>query len=190
LGTRENRGVLHNVDPLFFLEVIDWETGEHVEDGQQGEIVLTSLTHDEVPLIRCAMGDVAIYRAPNTCGCGRSFSGVEIGSITRRDDMVKVKGINVWPQAADDALNQINEVDEYQIVVSNDEFASDVVTARIMPKSTLTPEGVESLVSGVAGKLQGRIGIRFAVEVLETGSIARSEYKARRWIDNRGRKDP
>ena len=118
-GSRAHPGMLHNIDPYFLLEVIDPDTGRQVADGESGEIVLTSLVHTDVPLIRCAMGDRAVYREPSYCPCGRPFVGVEIDTIARMDDMMKVKGVNVWPQAVDDVMFNLPETDEYQIVVSS-----------------------------------------------------------------------
>lgn len=186
IGTRGERGVLHNIDPYVLFEVIDPDTGEHVADGEAGEIVVTSLLHTDVPLIRCGMKDRAIYRAPGTCACGRSFAGVEVGSIARIDDMVKVKGINVWPQAVDDVLNQIGGMDDYQIVVASDGLMRDVITARIMPTSE-SADRFPGLAEGIERQLHNRIGISFGVEIVGPGTLARSEYKARRWVDGRGR---
>lgn len=189
IGTREVPGILHNIDPYFLMEVINPQTGEHVRDGESGEIVMTSLIHTDVPLIRCGMRDVGLYRPPGACPCGRSFCGLEVGSITRSDDMVKVKGVNVWPQAVDDVLQQVRGMDDYQIVVSVDESMRDVVTARIMPDQTVDASGLDDFCSLISSNLSRRIGIAFRVEVLPVGSLARSEYKARRWIDSRGRRD-
>ncbi len=187
LGTRDRPGMLHNIDPYFLVEVIDADTGRHVRDGEPGEIVVTSLIHDEVPLIRCAMGDRAVYRDPGYCGCGRPFSGVEIGTISRIDDMKKVKGVNVWPQSVDDALFGLAEIDEYQIVLTHDSGAADVATARVMPKAGLDAGRAAALAERIGRSLRERTGIGFAVELVGAGALERSDYKARRWIDERDR---
>ena len=186
-GSRAHPGMLHNIDPYFLLEVIDSETGRQVADGESGEIVLTSLIHTDVPLIRCAMGDRAVYREPSYCPCGRPFAGVEIGTIGRMDDMVKVKGVNVWPQAVDDVLFNLPETDEYQIVVTSNAEEADVISARIMPKNGIAPDQVPAFTEYVAGMLRKRIGIGFEVEVLAEDTLERTEYKARRWADKRER---
>jgi len=158
-----------------------------VADGEAGEIVVTSLIHTETPLIRCAMGDRAVYRAPAYCSCGRPFSGVEIGSIGRLDDMKKVKGVNIWPQALDDLMFHIPEVDEYQIALTSSASDADVATARVMPKQVMASELQAAFREDLSRRLRERLGIRFEVELLPPGSLARSEYKARRWIDQRTR---
>ena len=188
IGTRAHPAMLHCIDPYFLLEVIDPATGRQVKDGEAGEIVVTSLVHTESPLIRCAMSDRAVYRAPAYCGCGRPFSGIEIGTVGRMDDMVKVKGVNIWPQALDDVMFDLKEVDEYQVVLSSTATDSDVATARIMPKQAIEPDRSASFIEHAGRKIRDRLGIRFEVELLPPGALQRSEYKARRWVDKRTRR--
>ena len=187
IGTRERPAMLHNIDPYFLVEVIDPETGRHVPDGEAGEIVVTSLIHDEIPLIRCAMSDRAVYHDPGYCDCGRPFCGVEVGTISRMDDMKKVKGINIWPQSVDDVMFAERQVDEYEIVLTTDAGAADVATARVMPKSAIAADQQAAFAQAIADRLRRRIGIGFAVEVVAPGTLQHSEYKARRWKDERGR---
>jgi phenylacetate-CoA ligase len=190
IGTREHPAMLHNIDPYFLLEVIDPATGRQVADGEPGEIVVTSLVHTDVPLIRCAMSDRAVYHAPKYCPCGRPFAGVEIGSIGRLDDMKKVKGVNIWPQALDDLLFHVPEIDEYQIVLSSNASDADVATARIMPKSPIATAEAAAFCERLGQRIRQRLGIRFEVELLPEGALQRSEYKARRWVDRRSRMQP
>lgn len=185
LGTRDHPGMLHNIDPYFMLEVIDADSGRQVADGEAGEIVLTSLFHNEVPMIRCAMGDRAVYHEPSYCDCGRPFCGIEIGTISRIDDRQKVKGINIWPQAVDDVLFNAPQIDEYQIVLTSSSNEADVATLRVMPLPDATEEELGGAVVELARALRERIGISFDVELVQPGTLARSEYKARRWIDER-----
>ena len=185
IGTRERPGMLHNIDPYFLLEVIDPATGRQVKDGEAGEIVITSLFHTDIPLVRCGMRDRAVYREPRYCPCGRPFSGVEIATIGRMDDMKKVKGVNIWPQAVDDLMFHMDSVDEYQIVLTSGKDAVDVATARIMPKTELAPGARDAFAAELGRRLRERIGIRFEIELVPLGTLARSEYKARRWVDER-----
>ena len=185
LGTRQHPGMLHNIDPYFLLEVIDLDSGRQVADGEAGEVVLTSLFHTEVPMIRCAMGDRAVYHDPGYCDCGRPFCGIEIGTISRIDDRQKVKGINIWPQALDDVLFHAPQIDEYQVVLTSSENEADVATLRLMPIPNLADEELRHCAEDLARKLRSRIGIGFDIELLEPGTLARSEYKARRWVDER-----
>jgi phenylacetate-CoA ligase len=185
VGTVERPGILHNIESDVILEVIDPETGRHVEDGQAGEIVLTSLTRHDTPMIRCRTRDRAVWRAPRACACGRSFAGVEIGSLSRVDDVKKVKGINIWPQAVDELVFARKDIEEYQVHLGTDAMASDVATLRLAPTSTLADAARTTLAGEMVDALRRKIGIGFKVEVLAPGALPRSEYKARRWVDER-----
>ena len=133
------------------------------------------------------MSDRAVYRDPGYCPCGRPFCGVEVGTISRMDDMKKIKGVNVWPQAVDDSLFAHPEVDEYEIWLSDDAGEADVATARVMPKADIPADRQAAFVERIADGLRARIGIRFAVEIVPPGTLRHSEYKARRWHDQRDR---
>jgi phenylacetate-CoA ligase len=181
IGTQARPGLLHNLDPFVLLEVIDPETGRHVADGEFGELVMTSLYHLDNPVIRCRLRDGGVFRPGAYCGCGRSFGGVEVASITRTDDVKKVKGVNLYPQAVDDVLYSFAEVDEYEIVLSSDARMADVAAARVMTRAA-APDG---LADAIGSALHRRLGIHFAVSLVD--ELPRSEYKARRWRDVRVR---
>ncbi len=185
IGNAGRPGMLHNIDPMVLLEVIDPENGKHVRDGEAGEIVVTSLYHTDTPLIRCRTRDRGVWHEPGYCSCGRAFGGIEVASISRMDDMKKVKGINIWPQAVDDVLFAEALVDEYQVLLASDALDADVARVRVMPKQTLTTEDAGNWQRHLVESLNKRIGIRFDVEILTPGSLARSEYKAKRWQDDR-----
>ncbi|MEZ5775143.1 MAG: hypothetical protein R3D33_10710, partial [Hyphomicrobiaceae bacterium] len=119
------------------------------------------------------------------CPCGRPFAGVEIGSVSRIDDMKKVKGINIWPQAVDEAVFRHGGVDEYQVVLTRDAHAADVATIRVMAKPDVAETDRVPLCEAIAAEARRRIGIRFEVESVPPGGLPRSEYKARRWLDRR-----
>ncbi len=182
VGTPGSPGVLHNVDPYVLLEVVDPETGKHVADGEFGELVVTSLYHLDNPLVRCRLKDGGIYRAPGSCACGRPFGGVEVASISRMDDVKKVKGVNVYPQAVDDLLYSFAEVEEYRVLLRS-VAGADVATVELMTKAPLAEDAREGFTRAVASGLRERVGIGFGVELHE--ELPRSEYKARRWHDER-----
>ncbi len=185
IGTRAHPALLHNIAPWFILEVVDPATGKHVKDGERGEMVITSLVHTDYPFIRHGMGDAAVYRESSFCPCGRPFSGVEIGTLERMDDMKKLKGINVWPQSVDESVFAHDGVDEYQVVLTRDDRAADVATVRVMPKPGVGPEQARTLCAAISSELRRRIGLNFVVEPAAEGEVKHSEYKARRWSDRR-----
>lgn len=184
IGTRERPGTMHNIDPYHLAEVIDPQSGRQVRHGEEGEIVFTSLYRTDTPAIRIRLRDRAIWHEPGACRCGRPFTGLEMCSIGRVDDMKKVKGVNIWPQAVDDAMFALDEVDEYQVLLTSDSTEADVATVKLMPKVDVRRE---DLLQRVASNLRERIGINFQVELVAPGSLQHSEYKARRWIDERHR---
>lgn len=181
----ERRAMLHNLDPFYLLEVVDPATGRHVREGEAGEIVLTSLIHGAVPLVRCATGDRAVYRKAGSCGCGRPFCGVEFGTIGRIDEMKRIKGVTVWPQAVENLLFDLSEIDDYRIVLTRDAFEADVATAVLVPSKALRAEHTEILRTRVGRLLKDRIGIRFEVEVATSRPEAMPGQKVQRWVDER-----
>jgi phenylacetate-CoA ligase len=185
IGSSNRPGMLHNIDPYVLVEVVAPETGRQVSDGEPGEIIVTSLYNTDTPLIRCRMHDTAVFREGSYCSCGRAFGGVEIGTIARSDDMHRVKGVNIWPQAVDDLLFSIAEIDEYLVSLSTSKSGADIATVRIMAKAETAIADAGAFADRVAKQLRARVGVGFEVELVPPGTLSRSEYKARRWRDDR-----
>lgn len=185
VGTADRPGTLHNIDPYVLLEVVDPETGRQVADGERGEIVLTSLYREAVPMIRCRTKDTAVYRAAGACRCGRAFSGIEIGTVARLDDVKKVKGINVWPQAVDETVFRFPEVRDYQVVLTTESGHGEIARIDFAPKQVLGAASSEALCEKLAARLREVIGISFQVREIPDESIPRSDHKVRRWSDQR-----
>jgi phenylacetate-CoA ligase len=185
VGPAGRPGLLHNLDPWVLLEVIDPESGRQVAPGEVGELVVTSLFHFDTPVVRCRLKDQGVYQPASYCGCGRPFGGIQVCSIGRTDDVKKVKGVVVFPEAVDDLLYSLPEVDEYQVTLTTSNGHSDVATVAIMPKAALAPDAGDAFRDAVAARLRERIGISFDVELRD--ELPRSEYKARRWHDHRGK---
>lgn len=183
IGTRERPGLMHNIDPYILTEVVDPNTGRHVADGEFGELVVTSLYHVDNPMIRCRLRDGGVYHAGSYCECGRPFGGVEVAGIVRMDDMKKIKGVMVSPQVVEDALYSFDEVDEYRVLLQTSPDRADIATVQIMTKRQL-PDS-QAFLSRVVDTLRTRVGVRFDARL--TDELPRSEYKARRWRDERDR---
>jgi len=188
VGEDGRPGMLHNIDPMMLVEVVDFDTGRQVADGEHGELVLTCLYHTDVPLIRCRMRDAAIFHEGRYCRCGRPFGGIEVGSVSRSDDMHRVKGVNIWPQAVDDLLFGIPEIDEYLVHLVTGSTGADEGTVRVMPKETASIADPAVFAEHVREQLRKRVGVRFNIELVAQGALPRSEYKARRWKDERAYK--
>ena len=184
-GSDNRPGMLHNIDTHVLLEVIDPKTGKLVRDGERGEVVLTSLYHLDTPVIRCRMKDLAVYHHGSYCGCGRPFSGIEIGSISRLDEMYRIKGINVWPQAVEQSIMTFPDVDEYEVELRSSSDGADIAEIRFMSCRQLDQAEAEELCKRIAAEIRRKIALRFEVTCLPPGSLSRSDYKAKRWRDNR-----
>jgi phenylacetate-CoA ligase len=174
------RSGLHVQEDHFLVEVIDPDGDEAVAEGAEGELVLTTLTKEALPLIRYRTGDlVSINTDP--CECGRT--SIRLRELHgRRDDMLVIRGVNVFPSQVEHVLLSIEGVaPHYRLIVE-----------RAGPLDELTLEcepvpGVDGDALGVrvARQLREHMGIRFEVAVLEPGSIPRSEGKAVRIVDRR-----
>lgn len=182
IGTLERPGMLHNIDPYVLTEVIDPDTGRHVAPGEIGELVVTILYRPDAPIVRCRMGDRAVYREGRSCACGRPFGGIEIASIGRADDMRKIKGVNVWPQTIDDLVFGHAQLADYQVELATADDGRELATLRVMPRPEVATDG---LADELARAVEDRLGIRFAVELTPAGALQQDDWKAKRWHDCR-----
>lgn len=185
VGTEENPGVLHNIDPYVLLEVVNPGTDKHVADGERGEIVLTSLYRTMVPVIRCRTNDSAIFRAARSCSCGRSFSGIQAGSVQRLDDVKKVKGINIWPQAMDEAMFSFAQVHDYRVTLTSDSTEADVGIVEFFAAGELDVSTLDDLAGRIKEYLRNRIGIGFEVHPVAAAFPEAASQKKQRWIEKR-----
>lgn len=183
IGGPDRPGILFNIDPFVLLEVLDPATGLPVQDGEFGELVVTSLYHFDNPVVRNRLHDGGVFRKGGLLPGGRSFHGVEVGSIGRVDDVKKVKGINLYPQALDDLVFSWPEVAQYEVVITSQGF-SDVITLRVQPKTGAAGQLAPDFEERAMQALKERMGVSFALEICQ--NIPVSDYKARRWHDLRG----
>jgi len=170
----EAREGAHVNEDHFLVEVIDPATGERVEDGQVGELVFTTLTKEALPLVRYRSGDLAsLTREP--CSCGRTFARMS-RVLGRTDDMLVVRGINVFPSEIERALLSVGGLaPHYRIVVER---------PRRLDELTVECEG-EAEAPEVAAALERALGLSVRVVVQPAGTLPRSEGKADRVDDRR-----
>ena len=171
---------MHYWDDYLYLEVIDPKTGEPVPDGEMGEIVITTLVKEGAPLIRYRTHDLSRI-IPGKCKCGRCYP--RIGTIMgRTDDMMKIKGVNVFPNQIEEVLANFSEINsEYQIRISHLDGKD---TMRIYVESTGDVD-FASLSKWIAEKVKSKIGFTPIVKVVEVGVLPRSTKKTARVIDER-----
>jgi phenylacetate-CoA ligase len=177
----EARDGLHVQEDHFLVEVIDPATGEPVPDGTEGELVFTTLTKEALPLLRYRTGDIAsVTREP--CACGRTFARMS-AVRGRRDDMLIVRGVNLYPSQLEHVLlSQEGVAPHYQLVLERPE-ALDEVTIHCEPDEAATD--AQALAARIRHAIRERIGVGVTVHVLAPGEVPRSEGKAVRVIDNR-----
>ena len=182
----EEQNGLHIWIDHYVVEVIDPETGERLSEGEKGELVLTPLTKEALPSIRYRTGDIT-FLMDDECSCGRTHPKIH-RIIGRSDDMVIVRGINVFPSQIEHVLMQMPEVgDNFQIVLTK-RGALDEITVKVEVKDEVfTGElaDLNELRSRIQEKLREEIGLRVNVELVEKGTLQRFEGKARRILDLR-----
>jgi phenylacetate-CoA ligase len=181
----EKNGI-HIWGDMFLTEVIDPKTGETLEDGERGELVFTTISKFALPLIRYRIGDISILESDG-CECGRTHPRI-MRILGRTDDMLIIRGINVFPSQVESVLMKIPEIgDHWQIIVDR-EGPLDIMTVRLELTETGFSDKIGDLMSlkrKVSKELKGVLNIAAEVDLVEPGTIPRSEGKAKRVIDNR-----
>ena len=171
---------MHYWDDYLYLEIIDPVTLKPLPDGEWGEIVITTLVKEGAPLIRYRTHDLSRI-IPEKCTCGRCWPRIDIIK-GRTDDMMKIKGVNVFPAQIEEVLHQFPEVSsEYQIRISHLDGKD---TMRIYVETTGDVEFLK-LADSIAKKVKSVIGFTPLVKVVEIGVLPRSEKKTKRVIDER-----
>ena len=171
---------MHYFDDFIYLEIIDPKTGEVLPDGEIGEIVITTLKKQGAPLIRYRTHDLSRI-VPGECACGYRFPRID-RIIGRSDDMVKVKGVNIYPGQIEDVLRDVEGVSsEYQVMIDH-LMGKDEMTLFFETQPDYNKKTVESAV-GAAFKT--KIGLTIKPKAVAIGELPRSEKKSTRIYDNR-----
>ena len=167
--TRER--VLHVIESSYVAEVIDPAT---TQPADHGELVLTNLGRIGSPLIRYRTGDIVQRAAPGLCECGDL--GLEGGILARTDDMVVVRGVNLYPSAIEDILRGCDGIAEYRVEIRTQRSLSEL---SIQVEPTHDEPG---LIHRLEAALRDALGLRIPVSTVPSGSLPRFEMKAQRWI--------
>jgi len=175
---RARRGVLHVMEAAYFPEVIDPTTLAPVARGGTGELVLTNLGRIGSPLLRYRTGDIVGTPAAAVCTCGSSELALEGGILGRADDMVVVRGVNLYPSAVENVVRSCGEIAEFR-VETHVERALTEMSVQIEPAALCADEA--ALSHKVSAALQYAFGLRVAVSCVPAGTLPRFEAKARRW---------
>jgi phenylacetate-CoA ligase len=182
---RRHQG-LHIFEDHFYPEIVDPESGEPLPDGTEGELVLTTLSKHAMPMIRYRTRDITML-LPGRCECGRTLR--RMGRIGRRsDDMLIIRGVNVFPSQVETALLQIEgTLPNYQIVLTREQGLDQMeVRVEVTPHMFNDQIGaLQGLQARIQSALDHVLGIRVQVSLVEAYSLERSQGKAKRVIDRR-----
>ena len=182
---------MHVNEDMFVPEIIDPDTGEVLPEGEQGELVFTTLTKEGFPVIRYRTRDICSLNYEQ-CECGRTF--VRMNKPTgRSDDMMIIRGVNVFPSQIEEVLLRIGEgvTPNYQIIVGR-ENNTDTLDINVEMTEKLFADDVKSIEKierKIVSDLRSVLGIGAKVHLVNPKTIARSEGKAKRVIDNRNLHD-
>ena len=177
---------LHVFEDHFLMEIVDPDTGRVLPDGEEGELVLTTLSKQAMPVIRFRTHDItAIF--PEPCACGRTLRRIRRISH-RSDDMMIIRGVNVFPSQIEAALLKVDQaLPHYQIVLSRkgglDQMEVQVEMTEAMFRDKVS--ALEQLQKKMVHAIEHVVGLRVNVRLVEPQSIARSQGKARRVLDQR-----
>ncbi len=176
-------GVLHVIEAEYFAEIVDPHSGAAVPVGERGELALTNFGREGSPVIRYRTGDIVQPSAAARCECASVELALEGGILARRDDMVIIRGVNVYPSAVEDAIRSCGGVAEYRV---------EVATVRSMIELQLDvepdaaalaadPDG-SHLAHRLECALRDALGLRIPTRIVASGTLPRFEMKAKRWV--------
>lgn len=170
-------GGIHVNENEFIAEILDPVTQQPSQPGAQGELVITNLGRIGSPVIRYRTGDL-VQPSLQPCSCGRSFVVLEGGVLGRADDMIIVRGVNVYPSAVENVLRGFSEIEEFRVEIF-DRGAMREIKLIVEPGEN---EQAPDLAERIGRRMRERIGLRPTVELVGSGSLPRFELKAKRFF--------
>jgi len=180
---------LHVWEDHFLVEIIDPETGEVLPEGKEGELVITTLTRKAMPMLRFRTRDITTLHRER-CECGRTVARIE-RIKGRSDDMIKVRGVMLFPYQIEQAILEVQGVEpHYQIVLTRPHYLDEIEVQVEMSKEVFSDDvrTIENLRRKLEKRIEETVGVRVKVTLVEPKSIPRSEGKAKRVIDKRNLK--
>lgn len=178
---------LHVFEDHFLPEIIDPETGEPLPEGEIGELVFTTLTKEAAPVIRFRTRDLSrLYYEP--CACGRTLVRME-RIMGRTDDMLIIRGVNVFPSQVEAVLLSVGDVDpHYQLIADRSSRHMDDLEIRVEMSEALFKDEIrriEDVEIHIRKEIESTLGISVKVKLVEPKTLPRSEGKAKRVVDRR-----
>jgi phenylacetate-CoA ligase len=177
---------LHVAEDHFLVEIIDPATGKRLPPGNTGEIVFTSLTKEAMPLLRYRTRDLSVLDS-SKCSCGRTHNRMK-KPMGRTDDMLIIRGINVFPSQIEEVLMKVKEIEPHYLIVVDRKNYLDNIELWVEVSEDVFSEkmnDLERFEASIESKLYSAIGINIDVKLKEPKTIKRSEGKAKRVLDKR-----
>lgn len=178
-------GGTHIIEDHFIEEVLDPKTLEPVGYGEMGERVCTAFGRGMIPLIRYRAMDLVVKIPHTRCSCGRTFDIYEGGIQGRVDDMMLIRGTNVYPRAIEAIVREYAGVDEFQIIAWRNEQGYDELTVKLEFKPGSVADPAALLKTITKDLIRNHEGLRINVEEAPAGALPRFELKAKRLVDRR-----
>ena len=177
-GCPQRPEVLHIIEQSYIAEVIDPKTGLPAPRGTTGELVLTNLGRLGSPLLRYRTSDMVRAASADRCECGSTDLALEGGILGRTDDMLVIRGVNVYPSAVDNILRGFHAVREYRVEIENHRSLPEL---RIQVEPAPEHVNDSNLPHRLEAALTNAFALRIPVSLVPAGSLPRFEMKARRW---------
>lgn len=169
-------GAMHLNEPLFIFEVIDPKTCQAVDEGTRGELVITTLARPGMPVLRYRTGDL-VELTGEPCECGRTLARIKGGVLGRADDMLSVRGVNVYPSAIDDLIRAAPSIVEYEVEIRRVAELDDL----LLKIETDGQRPFAEVEQSILAAFRAQLNIRVSVMRAAPGSLPRYEFKARRY---------
>jgi phenylacetate-CoA ligase len=169
-------GAMHLNELEFIFEVIDPQTAAPVAEGVRGELVITTLSRPGMPVLRYRTGDL-VELTTEPCACGRTLARIKGGVLGRADDMLSVRGVNVYPAAIDNLLKALPSVVEYEVEIRRVEEMDDL----LLKVETSGEVAFAEIERAIRTSFRTQLNIRVNVEQAPPLSLPRYEFKARRF---------
>lgn len=179
-------GVLHLIESAYLVEIINPKTEEPVSGGETGELILTTLGRIGSPLLRYRTGDLVRRSIHDAQTLGRSEVAIDGGILGRTDDMVIVRGVNVYPSAVDQIVRSEEQVIEYRVETCDStgeiQNSSSMTEMKLIVEPAPQCNDRQDLCNRLSHSLRNAFQLRVPVEVVKPGRLPRFEFKAKRWV--------
>jgi phenylacetate-CoA ligase len=172
-----HKDTLHILEESYFAEIIDPADQSNVKRGETGELVITTLDRYASPLLRYRTGDL-VQASPRPCSCGSPHLTLAGGILGRRDDMLIVRGVNVYPSAIEELVRKFAAAAEYRVIVDQRSALTEICLQIELEFNT----EAETIQNELRQAIAVAMGLRSQVQVVPPGTLPRQEMKAQRWI--------